>query len=420
MSPVLRSLGWSCCILLVLCRPLAAEELRLSDLINEARQKNPELRAAEAKAVAAHQKISQTTSLPDPMLEVGYQNEGLRQYTYGESLDAQWMLGASQTFPFPGKRELLGDMATLEADSAVASVNALKLKIVERITEIYYDLLLSHQEIGLIEARAPLLAKIEETALARYASGVGTQAEVLMAQTEKYLLIEKAAMAKRKRETLEAMLNRAVGRPADANLGTPTAESPTPFPYSLDKLIRQATEKAPDLVAMRKMSLAAGKRLDMSRKEAWPDLTLSAKYSARGGGDPDMVSLTASVPLPLFYGRKQKAGIAEADWNMRAAEQDLEAGRLAITADIRDNYAMIQAADKLTALYAGALIPKARQDVDAAQAGYAAGKGELGMVLTKMKSVLDYELLARQQYAEREKAIARITAAVGGLDEVKP
>lgn len=420
MSATPRILGLTFLLLASLCGALPAQELKLPDLIAEAMLKNPELGAAEAKAAAARQKITQATSLPDPMLEVGYQNEGLSNYTYGESLDAQWMFGASQTFPFPGKRGLLGDMATLEADSADAGVAALKLKIVSRITEIYYDLLLTHQEIGLIEAREPLLARIEEAALARYASGLGTQAEVLMAQTEKYMLIEKAAMARRKREALEAMLNRAVGRPADAPLGTPVAESPTPFPYSMDELIRQASQRAPELVAMQKMSLAAGKRLDMSRREAWPDLTLSAKYSARGGGDPDMYSLTASIPLPLSYERKQKAGIAEADWNLKAAQQDLEAGRLAITADIRDNYAMIQAADKLTALYAGNLIPKARQDVEAAQAGYAAGRGELSMVLTKLKSVLDYELLARQQYAEREKAIMRIKTAVGGLEKVTP
>lgn len=418
--PIPRILGPTFLLLALLCGMLPAQELKLPDLIAEAMLNNPELSAAEARATAARQRIIRVTSPPGPMLEVGYQNEGLSKYTYGESLDAQWMFGASQTFPFPGKRPLLGDMASLEADSAEASVAALKLKIVCRITETYYDLLLAHQEIGRIEDREHLLARIEDTAQARQTSGLGTQAEALMAQTEKYLLIEKATMARRTRETREAMLNRAVGRPADAPLGTPVAESPTPFPYSLEELTRQALERAPELVAMRKMSLAAGKRLDMAQKDAWPDLTLSAKYSARGGGDPDMVSLTASVPLPLFSDRKQKAGINEADWNLKAAQQELEAVRLAITADIRNNYAMIQAADKLTALYNGALIPKARQELDAAQAGYAAGRVELGTVLAKLKSMLDYELLALQQYAEREKAIMRIKTTVGGLEKVSP
>ena len=44
--------------------------------------------------------------LPDPMVSIGYQNEGLTNYTYGDSPDAQRMCSVFQTLPFFGKRDL--------------------------------------------------------------------------------------------------------------------------------------------------------------------------------------------------------------------------------------------------------------------------------------------------------------------------
>ena len=48
---------------------------------------------------------------------------------------------------------------------------------------------------------------------------MGMQQEVLMAQTEKYMLLEKEEMQKQKIQSLEAMLNATVGREVNTPLG---------------------------------------------------------------------------------------------------------------------------------------------------------------------------------------------------------
>jgi hypothetical protein len=86
---------------------------------------------------------------------------------------------------------------------------------------------------------------------------------------------------------------------------------------------------------------------------------------------------------------------------------------------IRENYAMVKTAEKLLALYKESLIPKTYQDFELSLAGYVSGKSEAITVITRLKGLLDYELLYWAQYIEREKAIARLDAITGnGLAQV--
>jgi cobalt-zinc-cadmium efflux system outer membrane protein len=98
----------------------SAQELKLSDLVDEALKNNPDIRASQARIEASRHRIPQSKSLPDPMFMFGYQNEGFDRYTYGEMSGAQWMFSASQMFPFPGKRSLKGEMAARDAESLEA------------------------------------------------------------------------------------------------------------------------------------------------------------------------------------------------------------------------------------------------------------------------------------------------------------
>jgi outer membrane protein TolC len=414
-----RLLGGLVFAVLVMCANALAQDppVTLKDLIDEALKNNPEILSAEAKAASASQRISQQASLPDPMLSVGYENEGLSRYNYGESPDAKWMFSLSQTLTFPGKLSLQAQAANQEALAERANAQAMRRQVALRVSEAYYDLFLVTRELDLIQARKPLANKLEETALARYSAGTGSQEEVIMAQVDKYMLIEKGEMARRKRESIEAMLAREVGKGAAATIGRPVEALPTPFHYTLEQLLDSANVQAPELAMQQSLMQASENRLLRSRKEAWPDVTLMASYTSRNGPYKDMYGLTASVPLPLFYQKKQGAGIAEAAWNQTAAQKDLEAARLKVESEIRDNLAMIHASERVMELYRSALIPKARQAIDAAFAQYASGKMDAGSALAKLKAPFDYELTAWEQYAQREKAIARIKVFTGDMED---
>ena len=185
------------------------ETLNLDDLVAEGLRNNPEILAAQARAQAAGYRIPQAKSLPDPMFMFGYQNEGFQALTIGrpENANAMGMSSLSQMFYYPGKRKLKGEMATRDAESIAAMYDEARLEVASKIRQLYYDLFLAYKTIDILNDRTGLYSRIEDAAAARYSSGMGSQEEVVMAQTEKYMLLEKEEMQKQKIQAIQGMLN---------------------------------------------------------------------------------------------------------------------------------------------------------------------------------------------------------------------
>lgn len=395
-----------------------AQDLRLSDLTAEALRNNPEILASLSGIEAARYRVPQATSLPDPMLMFGYQNEGFDRYTYGEEQGAQWMFSATQQFLFPGKRALKGEMVQRDVESMEALHELLKLKTAARVKELYYDLFLSYKNIDLLHDKRDLFLKIEELTLARYAAGKTMQQEVLMAQTEKYMLLEKEEMFKQKIRSLEAMLRAALGREGSAPLGRPAEPAPQPFSMNADDAVKMALGNSPEIKSRHKIMEAADTKLKMARKEYYPDFGINASYYNRSGDFKDMWSATATINLPVFFKTKQEPAVREAKASSAQAKQELDAVKLMIAAAIQDNLSMIKSADTLMDLYRNGLIPKNTQDVKLALTDYANGRADLIVVISRLKTLLDYETLYWNQFAEREKAIARLHGITEGLASV--
>lgn len=393
----------------------SAQELKLSDLVDEALRNSPDIRASQARIEASRHRIPQSKSLPDPMFMFGYQNEGFDRYTYGEMSGAQWMFSASQMFPFPGKRSLKGEMAARDMESLEAMHDLLKLRTAARVKELYFDLFLAYRNIDLLQDRRALFVRIEDLTLARYAAGKAMQQEVLMAQTEKYMLLEKEEMFKQKIRSLEAMLHAAIGREKGPPLGRPVDPVYQPFLLDADEALRMALSHSPEIKARNKMIEAADAKVQMARKEYFPDFTVNASYFKRTGEFKDMWSATTTMNIPLYYKTKQEPAVLEAKAFLNQAKQELEAVKLMVSAAIQDNHSMIRSSDKLMDLYKTGLIPKNTQDVELALSGYATGRTEAIVVISRLKTLLDYETLYWVQFTEREKAIARLHAITEGL-----
>jgi len=405
-------------ILLLLAMPVLAQDLKLDDLVSEALKNSPDVQAFQSRIEAAKQRIPQAKSLPDPQLTFGYQNEGFDRYSYGEEQGSQWMFGASQQFLFPGKRALKGEMAARDAESQEAMYELLKLKTVSRVTELYYDLFLAHKNIDLLKNREDIFIRIEDQALARYSTGKAMQQEVLMAQTEKYMLLEKEAMFRQKIQSLEAMLRATIGRDSRAPLGRPIDPAYRPFTMTVDDALHMANLHSPEIKSRGKMLEAANARLLMAQKEYYPDFSINASYFNRSGDFKDMWSATTTINIPLYYKTKQEPAVLEAKAFLAQAKQELEAVRLMISAAMQDNFSMLRSSEKLMDIYRNGLIPKNAQDVESAFTGYATGRTDAIVVISRLKTLLEYEVLYWNQFVEREKALARLHAITEGLATV--
>ena len=401
-------------IFLLLAASYGGDDPVLDGLVDEALKNSPEIQASQARIEAARLRIPQVKSLPDPLFMFGYQNEGFDRYSYGQEQGSQWMFSASQQFLFPGKSALKGEMAARDAESMEAMHELLKLKTIARVKELYYDLFLAYKNIDLLKDKRDLFIRIENITLARYAAGKAMQQEVLMAQTEKYMLLEKEEMLNQKIQSLGAMLRAAIGRDK-GQLERPNEPVYQSFPMEIDEAVDLALQHSPEIKSRGKMLEAAETKLLMAQKEYFPDFALSGSYFNRSGDFKDMWSATATINVPLYFLSKQRPAVLEAKATIRQAKQEIEAVKLMIAAALRDNYSMLRSAEKLMNIYKKGLIPKNTQDFEQSLAGYSTGKTEAINVISRLKTLLDYEAQYWNQFVEREKAISRLNAITASL-----
>ena len=95
----------------------AAEPLRLADVVEQARQSNPQIRASRERAGALAAVPRRAAALDDPT--VSYELWNAPDFRPDRADNN--IIRLSQKLPFPGKRALAGTMAEDEAEAARAS-----------------------------------------------------------------------------------------------------------------------------------------------------------------------------------------------------------------------------------------------------------------------------------------------------------
>src|SRR5512142_3582967 len=77
--------------------------LRLDDLLSQALERNPKIKASGLEAKALSFRIPQEKSLPDPMVNFDLKNMGFPDFTLGQEVMSGIGVSFSQALPYPGK-----------------------------------------------------------------------------------------------------------------------------------------------------------------------------------------------------------------------------------------------------------------------------------------------------------------------------
>lgn len=411
-----------------------AADVGLAALLDEALRNNPEIHAAQSRVQSGKHRVPQAGSLPDPSLSVGYTNEGLQKYTYSSSYDSVWAYTVSQTVPFPGKLIQKSKVASKDVEVLETQLWALRLQTAAKVKELYYELFLAYRTVDLLQERLALFGQVEKAALARYSAGMGDQSEAVMAQTEKYMLIERVEMARQRIQIAEGQLNAQLGRDVLTPISRPAEPQRTPYKETLETLLAKASFDAPDTRTRQKRLEKAQTKVVAAKQEFFPDVTLSAGYASKGykvAQDPvagseeasgpagqrqiwlDMWSGAVSVTIPLYFWTKQAEGLKESKADLQEARRDLESIKNMTAAAIRENFVMVKTAERIADLYTSGTIPKTRQDFELAVAGYAGGRGDISSVIARLKTLLDSETQYWTQLTDKQKAMARLEGLTG-------
>jgi len=401
----------------------ASQRLELSGLIAEALQNNPDVIAARKRWESARAVIRARRALPDPEFSYTY---------YVDSVETrvgpiEQGFGLKQTFPFFGKRRLLGEMAVKEAEALKESYEALEMEVIRQVKRAFYDLFYISTIIDITHREKSLLKRFERTASAKYQTGKGLQQDILKVHVETSKLMDRLLALNNQKQTAEARLNTLLNQPPDRPLGKPEQPELKDFPFQQQELFELLRKHRQELRAAKALIEESERAYDLAKREYFPDLTIGANYLQVGkrtadveDNGKDALSIMVGINIPIWQ-RKLSSQAKSALEMIQARSSQYRTTLNQTLFEVKDNYFRIQTARETMDLYENVLIPQAEQSMKSAEAGYITGTVSFLDLLDAERILLQIQFGYWQAYTDYLKRIADLERAVGiELAEYRP
>lgn len=386
----------------------------LRELMSEALRNNPEVVAAQKRYEAARQRPTQESSLPDPTISFGYTSVGnpLPGAGLGTQVLSNIGLMVSQEVPYPGKLKLRGEMASKEAEAAFQEYEGVQLGVISALKQAYYRLQYTYAATGLLTRNRELLNQLLKVTEARYSVGKAAQQDVFKAQTEISIVETRLVKLEQERLSREAEIDSVLNRLPGTPIRRPEDVKPAELTVTLEDLYAAAQQNSPILRRDQNMIERSQLAVDSARKQYYPDVTLSGGYFNQGSMPP-MYQFQAGVKVPLYFWRKQRAGVNEQVSTLAEARRTYEATDQSVHYRIKEDYTMVQASAKLMKLYMQTVVLQGNLALESSLSTYETGSVDFLSVLTNFTTVLDYEMNYYDEALNYELALSHLEEMTG-------
>jgi cobalt-zinc-cadmium efflux system outer membrane protein len=381
-----------------------ARSARVETILRIALERNRDVAENDARARAAEARGQAAARLPD--LQLKYEQWGVplaRPYALNEANTL--MLGVRQTFPAWGSLDAAGRAAAEEAGGAADAARARRQDVAAQVRRAYAAYYRADQELRLHLEHAGLTSRIVELAKLNQRTGHGSLEDVLRLELELTRVHTDVARIEREQRSSRALLNALMDRPPDAPLGPPEDLS-VAATNDVAALERNLDANRPELDAAARAVRRSEALLDGARRQArFPELMIGLDYWYMPMF-PDFqhaYGAMVAINLPWLSGRHRDEERA-AEATVVAERNALASARNAVRYELRDAAARVDSAKQSFTIIDQELLAQARRSLEAAQANYAAGRGDAAAMLDALRSYLQIRI-------ERVRALAELASS---------
>ncbi|MDI6782681.1 MAG: TolC family protein [bacterium] len=368
----------------------------------EMSKQNPAIQEAKLKVESAKAKRQKVQTLPDPMLEFGYKNlmDGRETSILGQ-----------QSFPYPGKLGLMGRVIESEQLVLEQELALTELKLIAETKKDYYTLFYFNKSVEIINRTKDYLDLMEQTAAARYATGLTPQTDILKIQTERSMLQEQLIMLDAQKETVLSRIKRTdlgLSIDTDISIDLPKELDIPKFAYNYNQLQSMTLAQSP-MLKMKQAEIAMqSNEVELAKKEFNPDFIASLELMNPEKNFIKEWSAKFGIMVPLYKNKKQKNALLEAEKNLAAQKKAYEVVKQELLFMLTSANQMRNSAEKRVIVYKTTIIPQANLSLESALANYQVGKVDILMVLDNIRTLLDTEQNYYEQVTEYHKAVAEL------------
>lgn len=393
----------------------AAPASSLDTIIAEALDANPDLQAATARADLFASKVPSAASLEDPRLSLAIANYPVDTFAWDQTPMTGEVIRLTQNIPFPGKLAARGKIAEQQALWYRETSLEARLQLIRQAKDAWYGLYFQDRALERTEAGISLLGDIISLAENRYETGRGQQQDILRAQVERSILLERKLTLKQQRETLQANINTLRNMPTHMPVLPPTEMAEGQIGYTLEE-IQEMVEQRPLARAYQALAGQYAEQGRLARLDFRPDFFVGAAYTIRqeSRSDPgtDFASLELGMTLPI-YRSKRHGAVAEANAASSMAIRQMEEFRNRALLNIHEAWSQLEKSRELMHLYKDVIIPQAAHALEASISGYQVGRVGFSSLLDNMLNLYRYEVEYFRALADTNRSLARLEAEAG-------
>jgi cobalt-zinc-cadmium efflux system outer membrane protein len=373
-------------------------------------QSAPSLAAKGADITAARSQAIAAGRLPDPKLAVGLGNfpiSGPPAGTFNRDSMTMATIGVTQELPSGARRAAERARATADIEAAQSSqaVEALSVRLNTALA--WVDLHYAKARLAALDEVDRAITPLRTSAPSQLAAGAARPAQTLEAEQLTATLGDRRADLTAAAGKARAELVRWTGDPAADVEGDPPD-------YAVDATtLRAGLDHLPTIRAYGAQGRQADADLALARAGKRPDWSWDLTYQRRDPMFGDMVSIGATVGLPLFGRTRQDPVIAARASTATRVAYEREAARRALMAALDADLADHAMHHDRLARAKTILEPLAARRAQLETASYAAGTASLSDVLGAVLALAEAKIDILDREADVQRDGARIVLTYG-------
>jgi outer membrane protein len=409
-----------CLLLLAALLPLnAAQALDLLSIYDQAVQRDPQLRSAEANRNSVLENKPQSVARLLPKISIAGniarnsvlskfdKSSGTQSIIAGGANIGFWTSGASVSLSQPIYHHdywvQLGQ-ADSQIAQAEANYEAEQQNLMLRTAQAYFDILRAQDEVEFAQANKQVIERKLEQAKARFDVGLIAITDVNEAQASFDQATADLFNKENELDNAHEALREILGE-FNNKIDRLVEEIPLnrPDPSNMDEWDKRAQESNLTIIAAQNGVEIAKRKIDIQFAGHLPTLDLvgTAAFSdttrPRGIGTESQ-AVGMQLNIPLFQGGMVSSQVRQAGHDADAAAEQLDKQRRAVTRETKNAYrGILSSISQVTALKAAVI--SSQSALDASEAGFEVGTRTMVEVLADQTKLFDAKRnLARARY----------------------
>ena len=392
--------------------------LSLEALEQMALANNPTAAQAQANLRAASGFARQAGLYPNPT--VGYFGDEIRGGSSGGGKQGGFI---SQTIVLGGKLGAARRVAELQAKKIQTSVEIQRLRILNNVRTLSYQVLAAQRLVEVRQSLAKLAGDTIQTSLQLANVGQADRPDVLQAEVEQQQAVVGVRIAQQNLQSLWRVLAAIVGKP-EMPLARLEGDLDAVPELNYEEWVSTTLRESPEVKLAQQAAERAEASLVQARKAPIPDLQVTGfLYQNNAPLEPTRKPIGVEsgaqigVQLPIF--NRNQGNIAAAKADIESAKENLTRLKLQLQRELAGMFRDYDAARVLVQQYKAEMLPRAEQAYRLYQANYQRMAGAYPQVLISQRTLfqLEAEYVQALGNAWQSALILRGFGLMDGLSE---